>query len=140
MKAERIVVDTNVLISAALLDESLPARALNHAVRSGQLIGTEATVREFAVKLLAPKFDPYVSRAAREALLRRLQPIVEIVPVIQAVEACRDPRDDKFLEAAINGRADVIITGDKDLLALHPFRGIAILSPAAYIARIKSGE
>jgi predicted nucleic acid-binding protein len=46
-----------------------------------------------------------------------------------------DPGDDKFLEVALNGRADLIITGDRDLLALDPFMGIAIRTPAAYLAR-----
>jgi putative PIN family toxin of toxin-antitoxin system len=49
------------------------------------------------------------------------------------IRAFRDPRDDKFLEVAVHARADVIVTGDADLLALHPFRGIAILSPAEYL-------
>jgi putative PIN family toxin of toxin-antitoxin system len=137
MKIERIVIDTSVLISAALLDESTPARARTHAVRFGQLVGTEATVQEFVDKLLLPKFDPYVSRAAREILVQRLQPIIELVPVVQVIRACRDPRDDKFLEAAVNGRADVIITGDKDLLVLNPFAGVAIVTPADYLARVE---
>jgi putative PIN family toxin of toxin-antitoxin system len=136
MKIERLVFDTNVLISAALIDESVSARARNHAVGSGQLIATEQTFAELTGTLLAPKFDRYVSRATRETLLRRLQPIIEIVPVIQVVRVCRDPRDDMFLEAAVNGQADVLITGDKDLLALRPFSGIAILTPAEYLARV----
>jgi putative PIN family toxin of toxin-antitoxin system len=135
MKSERVVIDTNVLISAALDDQSVPARARNVALQHGQLIGTDATMQEFVTKLLAAKFDPYVSRAARETLLQRLQPVIKIVPVVQTVKACRDSQDDKFLEAAINGRADVIITGDKDLLALHPFSGVEILAPADYLAR-----
>jgi predicted nucleic acid-binding protein len=53
----------------------------------------------------------------------------------RVVHACRDPRDDKFLEVAVNGRADLIITGDRDLLALHSFMGVAIISPAAYLSR-----
>ena len=53
----------------------------------------------------------------------------------QPIRASRDPKDDKFLEAAVNGRADVIVTGDKDLLDLDPFRGIAIVTPAAYLIR-----
>ena len=73
-------------------------------------------------------------RAARNSC-RVLRPLVEIVEVVQQVRACRDPHDDKFLEAAVNGRADVIITGDKDLLELHPFRGIAIVGPADYLSR-----
>jgi len=51
------------------------------------------------------------------------------------VRACRDPDDDKFFEAALAGRADVIITGDADLLVLHPFRQVAILSPTGYLDR-----
>ena len=61
--------------------------------------------------------------------------IVDTVEIVARVQACRDPRDDKFLDVAVNGRADVIVTGDADLLALNPFRGIAILTPAAYLAR-----
>jgi uncharacterized protein len=49
------------------------------------------------------------------------------------VTDCRHPEDNKFLELAIDGRADVIITGDAHLLELHPFRGIPILQPAAYL-------
>lgn len=137
MKIERVVIDTNVLISAALLDESTPARARNHAVRSAQLIGTDATVREFVDRVLSPKVDAFASRAARELLVRKLQPIIEIVPVIQVIRACRDPKDDKFLEAAVNGRADVIITGDRDLLVLHPFGGVDIITPTDYLGRFE---
>ena len=137
MKTERVVFDTNALISAALLDDSVPARARNHAVRHGQLLATEQTFAEFVSRLLAPKFDRYASRATRETLLQQLQPIVEIVPVIQVVRACRDPRDDMFLEAAVNGRADAIVTGDKDLLALNPFAGIAIVTPADYLGSLE---
>jgi len=137
MKIERVVIDTNVLISAALLDDSVPARARNHVVRYGQLIATEQTFAELTGRLLGPKFDRYLSRDTRESLLRQLLPIIEIVPIIQVVRACRDPRDDMFLEAAVNGRADVIVTGDKDLLALHPFAGIAIVTPANYLASLE---
>lgn len=137
MKTERVVIDTNVLISAALLDDSVPARARNHAIRYGQLIATEQTFAELTGRLLAPRFDRYVSRALRETFLKRLQPIIEIVPVIQVVRACRDPRDDMFLEAAVNGRADVVVTGDKDLLALHPFAGIAIVTPSNYLDMVE---
>jgi predicted nucleic acid-binding protein len=56
-----------------------------------------------------------------------------LVDVTERVAACRDPKDDKFLELAVSGRASCIVSGDKDLLALHPFRGIAILNPAAFL-------
>lgn len=134
MKTDRVVIDTNVLISAAILEGSIPARARDQALHSATLIASDATLQEFVARLLSPKFDPYVSRAARETLLQRLHPLIEIVTVTQIVRACRDPRDDKFLEAAVNGRAGVIMTGDKDLLELNPFAGIAIVTPAAYLA------
>ena len=135
MKTERVVLDTNVLISGLLSTTSTPARAVERAINNGQLIASTATLRELMLKLLSPKFDPYVSRERRDALLLRLAPLIEIVEVVQAVRASRDPHDDKFLEVAVNGRADLIVSGDGDLLALNPFRGIAILTPAAYFDR-----
>jgi predicted nucleic acid-binding protein len=73
--------------------------------------------------------------SARKCATERVASLVEIIDVLQSIRESRDPKDDKFLEAAVNGRADVIVTGDKDLLDLNPFRGIAILTPAAYLAR-----
>jgi len=58
----------------------------------------------------------------------------EFIPIVQVVRGCRDPKDNKILEVALNGRADVIITGDQDLLAMNPWRGIAIVSPRDYLA------
>ena len=59
----------------------------------------------------------------------------ELVEITEVVNACRDPKDDKFLELAVSGRATHIISGDDDLLALHPFRGIAILTPQDFVAQ-----
>jgi predicted nucleic acid-binding protein len=58
-----------------------------------------------------------------------------MIPITQRIAACRDPKDDKFLDAALNGEAHVILTGDQDLLELHPFHGIEILSPAEFLGR-----
>lgn len=135
MTRERVVIDTNVLISGLLSASSTPALAVDKAVTKAQLVATTETLRELIAQLQSPKFDRYVPRERRDALLERVASLVEIIDVLQAIRASRDSEDDKFLEAAVNGRADVIVTGDKDLLDLNPFRGIAILSPAAYIAR-----
>ena len=135
MARERVVLDTNVLISGALSSTSKPALALEKAITDGQLLASTATLRELMEKLLSAKFDRYVTREARDALLARLAPLVEIVEIVQRIQASRDPKDDKFLEVAVNGRADVLVSGDGDLLELNPFRGIAILTPAAYIGR-----
>lgn len=53
---------------------------------------------------------------------------------LEQIEECRDPKDNKILEVAVEGKADVIVTGDKDLLVLHPFRGIPIIGPAEFLA------
>lgn len=135
MTRERLVIDTNVFISGLLSSTSHPARVVERAIEHGQLLGSTQTVRELIETLLLPKFDRYVSRQRRETLLDRLAPLVEIVEIVQRVQVCRDPKDDKFLELAVNGRANVVVTGDDDLLSLHPFRGIDILSPAAYLDR-----
>jgi putative PIN family toxin of toxin-antitoxin system len=132
---ERIVVDTNVLISRLLVPASVSGRALRRAVATGQLVVSEATMVELATVLGRPKFDPYLSIADRQEFIRLLGHIAEMIPVVRVVRACRDPRDDKFLEVAVNGRADLIVTGDRDLLELDPFMGIGILTPAVYLAR-----
>lgn len=135
MTRERVVIDTNVLISSLFFTTSTPAQAVEKAVTKAQLLATTETLRELIGKLHSPKFDRYVRRERRDALLERVASLVEIVDVVQSIRASRDPKDDKFLEAAVNGRADVIVTGDKDLLDLNPFRGIAIVTPANYLAR-----
>jgi putative PIN family toxin of toxin-antitoxin system len=81
------------------------------------------------------KFDAYIAVAERQSFIRLLGHIAELVPIIHTVKVCRDPHDDKFLELAVNGGADAIVTGDDDLLVLHPFRGIAIQTPANYLAQ-----
>ena len=132
---ERIVVDTNVLISRLLLPASVPGRAVRKAVAVGQLLVSAATTEELAAVLSRAKFDPYLSVADRQEFIRLLGRIAEMVPIIRMVRACRDPGDDKFLEVAVNGQANLVVTGDRDLLELDPFMGVAILSLAAYLAR-----
>src|SRR5580658_1765590 len=133
----RIVVDTNVLVSRLILPQSVPAQALRRAELEGHLLISEATMYELADALSRPKFDRYVTRENRKGFLQRLGNIAELVPIIRLVRECRDPKDDKFLEVALNGRADVIITGDADLLGMHPWREIAVLSPA-HLGKVKS--
>ena len=135
MTRERVVFDTNVLISGLLSTTSTPAQAVEKAVTNAQLVATLETLRELIEKLHSPKFDPYVRPERRDALLERVASLVEIIDVLQSIRASRDANDDKFLEAAVNGRADVLVTGDKDLLDLNPFRGVAIVTPAEYLAR-----
>ena len=132
---ERIVVDTNALISRLLLPTSVPGQAVRKAVEEAQLLVSEATLEELADVLSRAKFDPYITIEERQEYLRRLGRIAEMEPIVHVIRACRDPEDDKFLELAVNGAADLMVTGDDDLLVLHPFRGIPILTPASYFER-----
>lgn len=130
---DRIVVDTNVFISAVVLIESHPRKIVNKALAEGILLFSDKTMSELAEVLFRSKFDRYIGRKEREAFLNELVGVAELIPIVQVIRECRDPKDDKFLEVALNGRADLIITGDADLLALHPWREIAIVSPKDYL-------
>jgi uncharacterized protein len=128
----RVVVDTNVLVSAALKDRSLPALAVHLVAQRGGLLKSAATERQLFDVLDRPYFTPLIAPAAR-GWLTKLLAMAEPVTIIERIVACRDPTDDKFLDLAVNGHADLIISGDADLLVLNPFRGIPIVAPAAFV-------
>jgi putative PIN family toxin of toxin-antitoxin system len=133
MTAERVVLDTNVLISAALISTGRPFAVLKHVLETGVLLFSDETFEEVATRLMRPKFDRYVSESTRQVLLVDLAAIAEWTAITGAVHVCRDPDDDKLLETAIAGRADALVTGDSDLLELHPFRGLSIVTPSEFI-------
>jgi len=124
-----------VLISRLLLPESVPADAVRKANREGKLLVSEDTMNELADVLSRRKLDPYVSLEQRKRFLREVASFVELVPIISRVRECRDPEDDKFLEVALNGSADFIVTGDRSLLRMNPWRGIGIVTAAEFVAR-----
>jgi putative PIN family toxin of toxin-antitoxin system len=129
----RVVADTNVLVSRLILPDSVPAQVLRQVELNSLLLFSESTMYELADVLSRQKFDRYVSLDDRRGFIERLGKIAEFIPIVQLVRECCDPKDDKFLEVALNGRADVIITGDTDLLAMNPWRGVEILSPFDYL-------
>jgi putative PIN family toxin of toxin-antitoxin system len=129
----RIVIDTNVFVSGFLRKGSIPAQAILKAERECDLLASEAVLTEMALVFRKRKFDKRIPWSEREAALLHIQEIAIIIEIDKTIHACRDPRDDKFLEVAVYGRADLILTGDADLLALHPYQGIAILTPAEFL-------
>jgi putative PIN family toxin of toxin-antitoxin system len=82
--------------------------------------------------LQRPRLAAITATFYRDDLAKMLQK-AELVAVKERIKACRDPTDDKFLELAVNGRADLILSGDADLLMLNPFRSIPIVSPATFV-------
>jgi putative PIN family toxin of toxin-antitoxin system len=128
----RIVVDTNVFVSAALKDRSLPALAVHLATQHGVLLKSTATERQLFDVLARPYFASLISPAAHD-WFKKLMVAAESIGIITRFAVCRDPTDDKFLELAVNGHADLIVSGDNDLLVLNPFQRIPIVSPATFV-------
>lgn len=134
MTAERVVLDTNVLISAALRPGSPPRAVIDTVCAAdGVLIFSEASFDELRSRLLRPKFDRYVGRESRMVYLAQLKAVSEWVSTTGAKLGCRDPEDDKILETALMGDADFLVTGDRDLLVMSSFRGIPIVSPVTFL-------
>ncbi|OHB66488.1 MAG: putative toxin-antitoxin system toxin component, PIN family [Planctomycetes bacterium RBG_13_62_9] len=133
----RHVFDTNTLVSALLFAHSRPGQAFRHALKRGRVLLSSSTIEELAEVLQRAKFERYVTPAEREEFLAALVERALFVEPTEAVRACRDAKDDKFLELAVNGGASCIISGDDDLLALHPFRNIAIMTPAQFLRVIE---
>ena len=134
----RVVIDTSVLISAALQKHGKPRQAIVHAALHGVLLASSPTFDELESRLRRSKFDPYVSLEEREEFLDWISSLLTFIPITETITACRDPKDDKFLELAVSGQANLIISSDNDLLVLHPFRGIFILKPVAFLDTVTS--
>jgi putative PIN family toxin of toxin-antitoxin system len=132
-----LVVDTNVMVSAVLSPPSIPARAVNSALQTGVILLSLPVLRELQEVMFRAKLDRYVTIDERRQFLAMLIDSSRPIETVESLRVCRDPRDDKFLELAIAGNAHVIISGDKDLLALSPFRDVQIVTPAEYLERIK---
>jgi uncharacterized protein len=132
-----VVLDASTLVSAALKADSIPERALLRAVSlPNRLILSQAVENEYRDVMFRSKFDRYVSVERRRRILNVVLFAAERVePRQQLVKECRDPNDDKYLSLAAAGKADVIVSSDaRDLLSMHPWRGIAILSPLGFLA------
>ena len=97
------------------------------------MLASPETLDELVEVLDREKFDRYLTRDERKVFLEALVERVEIAEPVGVIQACRDPDDNKFLELALEGRAEAIVSGDDDLLALDPFQGIAIVTPRAFV-------
>jgi hypothetical protein len=96
-------------------------------------LASDATKLELLTVLERPRFDRYVESGIRRAVVAEYIRNCEPVSIPFPIRVCRDPGDDMFLEVAVYGRADFIVTGDEDELSLNPFRSVAILTPDAFL-------
>jgi putative PIN family toxin of toxin-antitoxin system len=139
-RSARYVFDTNTLISAVLFENSPPGQALRRALKQGEVLLSPATLEELAEVLQREKFDRYVTAAEREEFLEAFVERAILIEPTEEIRMCRDPKDDKFLELAVSGGATYLISGDKDLRSLPPFRGIAIVTAAEFLTATEGKE
>lgn len=130
---QRLVIDANVIVSAVLSAQGKSRQAFDLAIATMVVLMSDEVFTELLEVLLRPKFDRYSNRTKREVFLDELLAIVEFVEITEKINECRDMKDDKYLELAVNGKADLILTGDDDLLVLNPFRQIPIVKIQTFL-------
>jgi putative PIN family toxin of toxin-antitoxin system len=135
MKADfRFVVDTNVLVSVILSPSNTSRLAVEKATNHGVLVFSNETIAELFEVLQREKFDKYVLKEKRVKFGERLIAMSSLIPVSSVLKLSRDPKDDMFLNLAVDGHADYLISGDPDLLVLNPFQNIKIIRPIDFLS------
>lgn len=133
MNRERVIFDTNVLISFALNATTTPAQAVEYALNHCDILYSPATLTELVTRLLQSKFDRYITLEQRRVLLSRLiQHSVLINPTYRTIQ-CRDSDDNRFLELAVSGQVRYLVTGDKDLLVLQRYAETDIVTSVQFL-------
>ena len=128
-----IVFDASAVVSAALRADSVPERALLRAEDTDLFALSAEVDAEISSVLERPRFAAAVSAMRRARILDVLRGEAVWFTPSERVTDCRDAKDNKYLELALAAGAWAIVSGDEDLLVLHPWRGVRILRPAAYL-------
>lgn len=129
----RLPIDTNVLVGALLFRNSWSAQAFRRATSRHIILMSEPLWLEVTEVFQRPKFRKYFSEQEGQQFLDYVAFKAEWVLTRTQIRVCRDPKDNMILELAVSGKADCIVTGDQDLLALDPFQGIRIVTPQAFL-------
>lgn len=143
MTGLRVVVDANVLVSAIIRPQGRVGPVLLHLRQERYtLLYNQATLEELVNVLNRPRIGRKygITSDDIETILRLLLLRGEAVDVEERIAGSRDPKDDKFLEVAVAAQADLIVSGDDDLLVLHPFREIPIVRPRAFLTLLEEQE
>jgi len=125
----KLVVDTNVLISAALSSQGAPAQLMRRVLGQHILVFSQATFDELHTRIYRPKFDRYITLEQRQRLLHDFNACAHWVDLAPYPVYCRDPDDDKFIATALQAQADWLVSGDRDLLEAKPLAGLRIVTP-----------
>ena len=137
MNNVKFVLDTNLLLSSALFKIPLARQALNAVVAfEGEIILSQPVLDEINDVFSRSRFDRYLLPEARQNFLNDFLELADIIEVTVTIADCRDPKDNKFLELAISGKANYILTNDKDLLVLNPYQSITVITPSDFLANL----
>ena len=137
---KRIVFDTSSLIPACLNPDREPAQILRRAILECDVFTSLDTFNELATVIARDKFNVWRPLGQRLMWVRLFRESVILVETITPITACRDPKDNKFLELAISAKADVLVSSDIHLLEMHPFRGVQILQLANFKQQILQNQ
>jgi len=129
-----IVADTNVLVSAAIKPHGRFARQLRQG--AFQILLSDAVLDEFVDVVNRPRLRVKYQLTPQyiHLFLHLLRLRSQYIEPTEKITASRDAADNKFLELAVAGAAEVLVSNDSDLLALHPFRDIPILTTSDFAA------
>ncbi len=138
----RVVLDANIFVSTILKSRSNPAKVFQLAEeRKVTLISSEDILSEVRAVLSYPKLRKFHGHTPEKIIefIKRATRVSFIVPGKTKIDAIKDdPEDNKYLSAAVEGKADFIVSGDHHLKDLKTFQGIRILDPAAFLGLVKT--
>ncbi len=133
------MIDATTVVGASIRRGSVPDRAVRHAFASDRVAISDATMAEVLDVLARPRLAQFIDVELRDEVLALFDAFGVFFTPTEAVADCRDAKDDKYLELALAAGAGTIVSGDGDLLVLHPWRGVRVLRPAAYLAETIGG-
>lgn len=132
-RINRVVLDTNIWISAALSKDGAPAQVVRRVLERGVPVFSTDTFAELEARIWKPKFDRYLSMDIRRAILRDANASahwVDIPESIASLHYCRDVDDDKFIHTALAASTPWLVSGDQDLLDISDELAVRIIAPA----------
>ena len=135
----RVVFDTSTLVGAALKPGSVPHQALAQALARCDVCASVQTWLELERVMQRERFDRYLARDTRLEFVALLRTSMHFFPVTPADEdalrpPCRDAIDNKFHALVQVCRADMLVSSDEDLLVLHPWSGVTVLTPKGFLS------
>ncbi|MFN3758906.1 MAG: putative toxin-antitoxin system toxin component, PIN family [Algoriphagus aquaeductus] len=131
----RVIFDSNCIVSALLSPDSMVANSFRKALELGVLLTSNECYEELLEVLQRPKFKKYYSEEDLKFFQKILTQELRFQKVTSQVTLCRDPMDNKFLGLALDGKADFLVTGDKDLLTLERFQSTQIITPRDFLEK-----